>query len=94
MNQAINKLRDLPGQSMKCQYEQRADEFLGGGNGPSTPPCIHWPKPVREPSSHQPQPGSMWQSRHDFIPEHWRPNNVRGFLCYHPSNKPITAVFN
>ena len=71
----VNK--KLPGHPMKFQFgfEQLSGEFPLPGNGPSLPPCMHFPKPVPEPSSHQPHPGSMWQSRHDFISEHCRPTN-------------------
>ena len=63
----------------QCGLEHLAEEFefLGGGNGPSLPPGMHLPRPVSDPSSHQPHPGSMWQSWHDFIPKHWRPSNAR-----------------
>ena len=77
--------KQLPGHPMKFQFciEQLPAEFPLPGNGPSLPPCMHFPKPVRDPSSHQPHPGSMWQSRHDFIFEHCRPKKGVVFLvCF------------
>lgn len=50
------------------------DAFPDLLKGPSSPPGTHWPRPVAEPSSHQPHPGRVWHSSHVFIPEHFTAN--------------------
>ena len=63
---------NVPGHSIKYQRligHWFNEAFVGLVKGPSSPPSIHWPKPVSEPSSHHPHPGKVWQSSQVFIPE-------------------------
>ena len=70
-NVKVSRL-NLPGHFIKYQRSARhwfIEEFVGLVKGPSSPPSIHCPNPVPDPSSHQPQPGRVWQSAQVFMPE-------------------------